>query len=157
MSRNDIMILRLQSEGAETPYVFLGTPADEFGAAFSPDGQWLAYTSDGSGTPQVYVRPFPGPGPPWPVSLDGGTLPVWSRGGNEILYRALDGRIMAATWAVHDGRFETRRPSAWTSGRPVDLGQVRAFDAHPDGRRLAAVIEAPESKQHRLVLLRIRP
>ncbi len=52
-----------------------------------PDGRWLSYVSDESGRPEVYVRAFPGPGGQWQVSTDGGTEPVWARGGNELFYR----------------------------------------------------------------------
>ncbi len=51
------------------------------------DGRWLSYVSDESGRPEVYVRAFPGPGGQWQVSTDGGTEPVWARGGNELFYR----------------------------------------------------------------------
>ena len=53
----------------------------------SPDGRWLAYTSDESGRSEVYVRSYPGQGGRWQVSLDGGTEPVWSPKGDEIFYR----------------------------------------------------------------------
>jgi serine/threonine-protein kinase len=160
-NRNDIEILYLQGDEAsgwkvKDSKTYLATDADEFGAAFSPDGRWLAYCSNGSGTYQVYVRPFPGPGDPWPVSRQGGTLPVWSHPqsahGSRILYRALDGQIMSAAWAVHDGFFETDTAVAWTTGVPQDMGQVRGFDLHPDGQRLAVIALAPGQTEHRLVL-----
>src|ERR671918_700482 len=44
---------------------------------FSPDGRWVAYVSDESGRSEVYVRPFPGPGTRTPISIDGGTAPLW--------------------------------------------------------------------------------
>ncbi len=66
---------------------FADTPANEFAPSFSPDGRWLSYVSDESGRPEVYVRAFPGPGGTWQVSTDGGTEPVWARGGNELFYR----------------------------------------------------------------------
>jgi serine/threonine-protein kinase len=156
-NHNDIKILRLRGDEAagwtpEEPTTYLDNKADEFGAAFSPDGRWLAYTSDGAGKYQVYVRPFPGPGMPWQVSMQGGMLPVWSRHGSQILFRALDGRIMAATWALHDGLFETEQATEWTSGVPLDMGQVRGFDLPPDGRRLAAITQAPGQTERRLML-----
>jgi Tol biopolymer transport system component len=161
-NRNDIRILHLKGDEAsgwrvEDSTTFLSTSADEFGAAFSPDGRWLAYASDGSGRYQVYVRPFPGPGSPWPVSLDGGTLPVWSRHGSQLLFRDPDGRIMTASWSVTEGRFETERPVPWTTGeagasKPLDFGQARGFDLHPDGQRLAVITMPVGQPDHRLVL-----
>lgn len=52
----------------------------------SPDGQWLAYASDGSGQPEVYVRPFPGPGQPGKMSLDGGWNPAWHPKGGQLFF-----------------------------------------------------------------------
>ena len=63
--------------------LFLGTPFGERHAAFSLDGRWLAYASNESGTYEVYVRPYPGPGGRWQVSTGGGRLPVWSRPGRQ--------------------------------------------------------------------------
>ena len=70
------------------------------GASLSPDGRWLAHTSDQSGQTEVWVRPYPGPGVPVRVSTNGGIEPVWSRTGQELYY--LEGqRVMAvavSTW-----------------------------------------------------------
>ena len=61
-------------------------------AALSPDGRWLAYTSDGTGRREIWVRPYPGPGAPARVSPDGGAEPRWSRDGGTLYY--LHGRTM---------------------------------------------------------------
>ncbi len=66
------------------------TPFNEHQPAFSPDGAWLAYESDESGRYEVYVRPYPGPGPRWPISRTGGQRPVWSPDGGELFYRTGD-------------------------------------------------------------------
>jgi serine/threonine-protein kinase len=72
--------------GAE-PVTLLGTSADERHPALSPDGRWLAYTSDASGRREVYVQPFPdAEGRAWPISVDGGLHPAWSRDGTELFY-----------------------------------------------------------------------
>lgn len=63
---------------------------------FSPDGRWLAYLSDESGTPQVYVRPFPHPDDRVQISTNYGIEPVWSRDGRHVYYRDGD-RLMVAT------------------------------------------------------------
>ncbi|HEX6162006.1 MAG TPA: hypothetical protein VFZ31_01485, partial [Vicinamibacterales bacterium] len=72
------------ADGTSTP--FLQTPADESLAVFSPDGRWIAYASDESGRTEVYVRPFPGRGTRTPISVDGGTAPLWSRDGRELFF-----------------------------------------------------------------------
>jgi eukaryotic-like serine/threonine-protein kinase len=61
---------------------------------FSPDGKWLAYSSDESGRPEVYAMAYPGPGSKITISTDGGTDPVWRRDGRELFYRNGD-RMMA--------------------------------------------------------------
>ena len=69
---------------------WLESPYIENAAAFSPDGRWIAYVSDESGRKEVYVRPFPGPGGKTKISSEGGSEPVWTRGGRELLYRQAD-------------------------------------------------------------------
>ncbi len=88
-----IWMLRLEAD--RKPQPFEQTPSNEGGAKFSPDGRWLAYESDESGQREVYVRPFPGPGGKWPVSTEGGTEPVWTRNGRELLYRNGDKMMVA--------------------------------------------------------------
>ena len=63
------------------------------GSRFSPDGRWIAYESDQSGTAEVYVRPFPsGPGT-WQISTAGGAFPAWRRDGKELYYLGLDFKL----------------------------------------------------------------
>ena len=66
---------------------FLQTRFNDRQAMFSPDGRWVAYTSDESGHDEVYVRPFPGPGSRTAVSVGGGSDPRWRRDGRELFYR----------------------------------------------------------------------
>ncbi len=80
----DVAVLQMDRR---EPSMFLKTGSLETGARFSPDGQWLAYSSDESGKSEVYVRPFPGPGGKLQISTDGGAEPVWSHSGQELSYR----------------------------------------------------------------------
>ena len=82
------------SPGGE-PVPFLATPFNDRAPRLSPDGRWLAYVSDQSGTDQVYLTPFPDGGRVLPVSTTGGTEPVWSRNGRELFYR-----LGSQMWAV---------------------------------------------------------
>lgn len=78
-----------------TPRVetLFATPADERGGIVSPDGRWLAYESNSLGRYEVHVRPFPSvENGQWRVSSGGGTQPVWTAGGRELIYRGPDGR-----------------------------------------------------------------
>ena len=74
-----------------------GSRSREVDAAVSPDGRWLAYVSDESGRQEVYVRPLPGPGGRYQVSVGGGVEPVWTRGGREMVYREY---AAATAWLV---------------------------------------------------------
>jgi len=88
----DIWILPI--EGERKPQLFLKTSFDELEAKFSPNGRWIAYSSNESGQFEVYVRPFPGPGGVIKISTTGGTSPVWAPDGRELFYRIED-KMMA--------------------------------------------------------------
>jgi Tol biopolymer transport system component len=64
--------------------------------AISPDGHWLAYSSDESGRDEVYVVPFPNTtGAKWAISSQGGKEPVWSHTGRELFFRDGAGNLVA--------------------------------------------------------------
>jgi eukaryotic-like serine/threonine-protein kinase len=67
----------------------------EYGARISPDGHWLAYTSEESGRPEIYLRPFPAGTSSTAVSIGGGSEPSWRRDGRELFYRAPNGAVMS--------------------------------------------------------------
>jgi len=91
---DDLWILPLS--GDRKPRVYLQTPFNEYNAAISPDGHWLAYTSDESGRNEVYVQPFPGPGAKFQVSTGGGDWAGWSPDGRELSFFTSDGRLMVS-------------------------------------------------------------
>ena len=87
--------LEILSLGADrTRLTFVGSAANEIQGQFSPDGKWIAYTSDESGSPEVYVRRFPDTGTKWQISTHGGAQGHWRADGKELFYLALDGRLM---------------------------------------------------------------
>ena len=126
------------------PEPFLTTAPRQVDPAFSPDGKWMAYSSNESGVDDVFVRPFPGPGGKWRVSTGGGKFPTWSRTAHELFYFSLaDGRIMVTDYTVQADSFSATKPRVW-SERPVLLPNfVRVLDLHPDGKRFA-VFPRPE-------------
>ena len=91
------------------PRPLVGTAANEgTAAALSPDGRWLAYTSDATGRREIWVRPYSGPGPPARISHDGGTEPRWARDGGTLHY--LDGRTMMGARVETSNGFEFEAP-----------------------------------------------
>lgn len=91
----------LPTSGDRQPVRFLQTDFNEQQAQFSPNGKWIAYTSDVSGRPEVYVQPFPASAGPLRVSTGGGAQPQWRRDGRELFYIAPDRKLMAVeeSWA----------------------------------------------------------
>ena len=85
---------------------------------FSPDGHWVAYSSDESGKPEIYVQAFPGPGPKIQVSNAGGTDPVWRRSGGELFYRARN-RMMVVS-VVTSPQFKASAPVQLWEGASSD-------------------------------------
>ncbi len=123
--------------GPLKPFLISQTPFNEFDAHFSPDGRWIAYSSNESQRNGVYVTPFPpplsGPGGKWQISTAGGSLPRWRQDGKEIFYMDLNRQLMAAEVAVRGGTVEVGqvRPlftaTQMTQGNPL-------YDVSADGQ-----------------------
>jgi serine/threonine-protein kinase len=88
----DIMVLK---RGDHEGVAFVQTKSEKRDPVLSPDERWLAYSSNESGRFEVYVRPFPGPGGRYPVSTDGGEMPVWSKDGRRLFYVRAETSLMA--------------------------------------------------------------
>ena len=120
---------------AGTPEPFLKDQFNDLLPSFSPDGRWLAYSSNESGPSEVYVRPFPplasGQGGKWVISNQGGQHPVWSRTKNDLPYMAADGQIMAASYTVNGDTFVADKARVWLA-KPGGT----QFDLSSDGKRL---------------------
>ena len=107
----DLWVLPMSGQAEDRkPFVFLKTPFREAYGTFSPDGRWVAYHSNESGRPEIYVRPFIPPGATgtaptaaggqWQVSAAGGIHPLWRSDGKELYYIKPDGAMMAAPITV---------------------------------------------------------
>jgi hypothetical protein len=115
---------------------------NEGAPAISPDGHWLAYTSNETTRTEVYVCRYPELDGKIPISADGGDHPTWSRVTSELLYTQGNASIMAVPYAVAGAAFRPGKPRVWTEVPRANLDGVRNFDLHPDGKRLV-VLKAP--------------
>ena len=87
--------IREPGGGERKPVSYLQTKFNEHSGQLSPDGRWMAYSSDESGRWEVYVRAFPAQDARWQISTDGGVEPRWRRDGKELFYVSPDGTLMA--------------------------------------------------------------
>jgi len=128
----DIWTMNIDDEKSAKP--LLDSAFNEGFPSLSPDGHWLAYISDRSGrgdmkSDEVYVQPYPGPGPAWPISTDGGKgIPKWSKDGRKLYYRKGD-KLMEV---------DVQTTPSFAAGKPRLLFETpfAAFDVAPDGRFL---------------------
>jgi len=128
---------RLQGTPEIVPYI--STNHEESQGQFSPDGRFVVYASDESGTIEVYVQTFPAADAKWQISKDGGGDPRWRRDGKEILYLSPDGTMMsAAVRTAPSFRAEAPRPLFRCRLRPTDFwyyGSMASYDVSADGQR----------------------
>ena len=129
------MYVILPLDGDRKPTLFLGTPFNETGAAFSPDGRWIAYTSVETGRNALYVHTFPGSGEKEQVSTGGGGGPGWPADGKELYYSA--GRAIMAVPVDLGGAFKAGKPRALLTA-PTGL-DVFANSVTGDGSRFLAL------------------
>jgi serine/threonine-protein kinase len=147
-TQRDIWILSTEGELEARP--FFQIPSSEDAPGLSPDGRWLAYASDMSGRYEIYVNSFPDPGRRIPVSLDGGTEPVWSRDGSELFYR--NGPELIAVDVETMPSFRVRSREVLFEGSYALWPYHSNYDVHPDGRRFV-MIKPFESIEARMVVV----
>jgi eukaryotic-like serine/threonine-protein kinase len=141
-TKDDVMMLSLSGSARPEVRPLIQTPAAERNGEVSPDGRWLAYESDESGRPEIYVRSFPDAGHRTPVSASGGTRPLWARSGRELFYLSPTGALM---------RVGVEAGSTWAATAPAELlagsyllisaNQGRTYDISPDASRFLIIKE----------------
>jgi serine/threonine-protein kinase len=136
----DIWILPL--DGERKPRPFLRTRFREWFPAFSPDGHWVAYESDESGRPEIYVQQYPGPGRKVQISNEGGTRPVWSHDGLTLFYANGD-KLMRVAIEAKTG-FAAGTAQQVLQGNYYESGHY--FDVMPDGKQFVFIKEREQTR-----------
>ncbi|HVH66865.1 MAG TPA: protein kinase [Gemmatimonadales bacterium] len=150
-TRRDIWVMPLDSPSAAKP--LLRTPFEERAMALSSDGHWLAYTSNETGTDEVYVRQLREGSARWRVSAHGGSEPRWGRDARELFFRNGDSVYAAAIQLGAEVR--TRPPRALFGGRYQTgfAGHSVSYDVSPDGSRFLLVRDPGTGDQELNVVL----
>jgi len=137
---SDIWVLPLSGE--RKPFPFLRTSFEEINSKISPDGKWLAYSSDESRRREVYVRRFDGApagdGGKWQISINGGNMPVWSKDGKELFFISADRKMMAVDVRT-DGTLQAGVPKALFEAHIGSSDAYDSYDVARDGRFLIPV------------------
>ena len=143
------------------PMVLAQTQATEDQGQFSPDGHWVAYTSNESGQSEIYVIPFP-PSPNggrWVVSRAGGVMPRWRRDGKELFFISPDWKMMAVDVSTKP-TFQSGAPRALFDTEMVDTG-IRtgpmSWDIAADGKRFLIISDNSAGALSLNVILNWRP
>jgi serine/threonine protein kinase len=154
--QQSVMLLPLDDDGAGgwkrgVPTTLVGGPFLKAFPTFSPDGHWLAYVTNESGRFEIYVQPFPGPGPRVQVSSGGSNRALWSPTSREIYYATGVGRqvrMMVVPYSIAGDTLIPEKPRGWSetifSGGPPIASYGPGYDLHPDGKRFAVAPVAPE-------------
>jgi len=129
----------LALEGERKPMEFLATRFNERNPEFSPDGRWIALTSNQSGQDESYVKSYADQGGTIQISSDGGLEPMWAPDGKELFYR--NGDQMMVVSVVTEPTFQAQTPRLLFEGsyRYDDGGWSSNYDISPDGQRFVMV------------------
>jgi len=142
-TRQDLWVMSLA--GDRQPSLFLQTPFGEREGRFSPDGRWIAYTSDDQGRSEVYVQTYPTSGGKWQISTSGGQQSWWRSDGKELYYLSNDGKLMAVE-VKPGGSFEAGAPRALFDLAPARaLGGASSYAVTAAGERFLFVTAREEA------------
>jgi len=125
-------------------------------AQFSPDGRWVAYATNETGTWEVFVSPFPNANSKWKVSRSGGEQPKWRRDGKELFYFSGEGKMMSVS--VKTGsNFEAGTPVALFqthTRQPISSMDLFSYDLTVDGQKflINARVDEPSSAPLSIIL-----
>ncbi len=144
-TQQDLWILPLFGE--RKPFPFLQTVYNENSGQFSPDNRWIAYTSDESGKPEIYVRPFPAKDAgKWQVSASGGTGARWRRDGKELFYISTDKNMLMAVDIKPGDTFESGQPRPLFEMPLATIADDSVYDITLDGQRF--IVSSPPGRHY---------
>jgi hypothetical protein len=147
----DLVVFDIDNGKAATRVLEATPRSVEAWPEFSPDGRWLAYGSNVSERHEVYVRPYPGPGPAYRVSIEGGVSPAWGRSGRELFFLTLPDSAGRRSMMAVD--FQAGSPAR--VGRPRTLfgfdqklqvffcTPARCYSVSADGKRFLCLQPVP--------------
>jgi eukaryotic-like serine/threonine-protein kinase len=143
-----VWVLPMQADAKPMP--FLESRFSLSYPEFSPDGQLMAYVSNESGSPEVYVQPYPGPGERVRVSTNGGGEPLWSPNGRELFYRAStsDRQQVFSAAVTSASPFRTDTPRLLFENKTFEYDNtvpIRSWNVSPDGQRFLLLRFAPST------------
>jgi Tol biopolymer transport system component len=136
-SGHDVIV---QPADGSPPAAYVATDADETAARVSPDGRWIAYTSDQSGQSEVYLDSYPKRGERVTVSKGGGIHPVWRGDGHEMFYWSRGVLMSVRIGASAIGGSPTIGPLTKLFRAPYHSGPNTMYDVSPDGKRFVIVL-----------------
>jgi eukaryotic-like serine/threonine-protein kinase len=143
----DVFVMAMDTRKS-VPY--LHGSANEILPMFSPDGKWVAYSSDESGRYEVYVQPYPATGDKWPISTAGGVQPRWRGDGKELFYLSLTLQMTAVDIAASGPQLNAGLPHVLFTTRASTFSGLsssfRQFAAAPDGQSFLINEAAPAAE-----------
>jgi Tol biopolymer transport system component len=146
-ARADLWLL--PATGDRKPVPLTQTAYQEGRSRFSPDGKWIAYTSDESGRNEIYVRSFPASEAKWQVSSKGGDFPLWRKDARELFYVTPDRKLMSVAVRASSRGLEFDTPNTLFSLPILAAGQgvspSYTYDVMPDGQRFLVLAPAGEA------------
>ncbi len=135
--------------GEEEPFPLVASPFSHLTGKFSPDGRWLAYTSDETGQTEVYLQRLEGTrlaGPAIRISDGGGREPQWRRDGGELFFLSGNGVMAVQTRLEQDSPAGTPR-TLFRLQVPSSAVRRNHYAVSPDGQRIVAIVPADGSDQ----------
>jgi Tol biopolymer transport system component len=155
-TRTDMWILPMS--GDHKPHPYLNAPVNESEGRISPDGRWVAYTTDESGRNEVFVQSFPVPGNKRRVSAAGGSSPMWQSDGRELFFITEDHALMAARITSSPNSLEFSTPirlfaNQAISPNPQQIGRP-TYASSPDGLRFLVLVPVQNDRPEGLHYIR---